>query len=213
MPQGKYPRRTVPCSSCERPIDPRHVMCVTCSNQSRKKPPLPPKESPNPSGLCHCGCGQTTSIATWSNRRFGYVRGHHIPYVRGHNTNTIYPQYTVDRETGCWIWRAGMGAAGYGMNNSRAAHRVMYERHKGPIPDGLVLDHLCRNPPCVNPDHLEPVTPGENTRRGNSTRLTWEIVREIRSLRGTQSQRSIAQRFGISQGNVSMILANKVWPE
>jgi hypothetical protein len=50
----------------------------------------------------------------------------------------------------------------------RYAHRVMYEHLVGPIPDGMQLDHLCRNRMCVNPDHLEPVTARENTRRATA---------------------------------------------
>lgn len=64
----------------------------------------------------------------------------------------------------CWEW-TGQKDSGYGRYSGRPAHRVTYEVLVGPIPDGLTLDHLCRNKGCVNPDHLEPVTSSENTRR------------------------------------------------
>lgn len=73
---------------------------------------------------------------------------------------------------GCWIWTGGKGSGGYGKawleGRTIGAHRAMYLTIKGPIADGLTLDHLCRNRLCVNPDHLEPVTIGENTRRGDA---------------------------------------------
>lgn len=72
---------------------------------------------------------------------------------------------------GCWLWTAPPGRAGYGTfrpyhsSSLQGAHRFGYEMWVGPIPEGLELDHLCRNPPCVNPAHLEPVTHAENMRR------------------------------------------------
>lgn len=69
----------------------------------------------------------------------------------------------------CWQWIGGKGVDGYGLvhlnNVIYRAHRVAYTIHKGPIPDGLQLDHLCRNILCVNPNHLEAVTQEENMRR------------------------------------------------
>lgn len=78
----------------------------------------------------------------------------------------------VSRSPGCWIWTGAKNSCGYGyatINSVRyLAHRVSYVIHRGEIPEGLVIDHLCRTPLCVNPSHLEVVTDAENTIRGNS---------------------------------------------
>ena len=95
----------------------------------------------------------------------------------------VAPQKLVDRllerctpepNSGCWLLIAGArsvyGHLGLGDGSVRSvlAHRLSWEAFVGPIPEGLVIDHLCRNTLCVNPVHLEPVTLVENIMRGVS---------------------------------------------
>lgn len=72
----------------------------------------------------------------------------------------------------CWQWVGATASKGYGRvkyaGRLEVAHRLVFATLRGAIPDGLVLDHLCRNRGCVNPDHLEPVTNRTNILRGQS---------------------------------------------
>lgn len=76
------------------------------------------------------------------------------------------------RASGCWDWLDPLHKNGYGKffadGAAHYAHRWSYEHFVGPIPDGLVIDHLCRNRACVNPEHMEPVTQQTNVRRGEA---------------------------------------------
>jgi hypothetical protein len=81
----------------------------------------------------------------------------------------------VEKTKTCWLWKAG-SAGGYGRfwvgtrkeGRTALAHRIGYEIFKGPVPDEMTLDHICRNRLCVNPMHLEPVPAVENVMRGIS---------------------------------------------
>lgn len=87
---------------------------------------------------------------------------------RGLNVGQRIRSYIVEDSNGCWLWQ-GWTRRGYGATSDSgrkvSAHRASYEFFVGPIPEGLHLDHLCRVTQCVNPAHLEPVTPAENVRR------------------------------------------------
>jgi len=73
---------------------------------------------------------------------------------------------------GCWLWLGVVNNAGYPTFRAgkrvSPAYRWLYEQLEREVPAGLELDHLCRTPCCVNPDHVEPVTHRENIRRGNA---------------------------------------------
>lgn len=72
----------------------------------------------------------------------------------------------------CWLFAGGKTKLGYGLvwenGKGQPIYRVVYENMVGKIPDKMVIDHLCRVPPCINPEHLEPVTQRVNTLRGTS---------------------------------------------
>lgn len=86
----------------------------------------------------------------------------------------VWKHVVVGGPDECWPWlgarnkRGGHGVAYIGHQRSMAAHRAVYQLVIGPIPRELVTDHLCRNPWCVNPAHIEPVTQLENVRRGRA---------------------------------------------
>lgn len=91
----------------------------------------------------------------------------------GHLPSGFLEKFTLEPNSGCWLWLGRWHGAkrkyGYYQHEGRQylAHRLSYELLVGEIPEGLVIDHLCRTPPCVNPEHMEIVTIAENVRRGH----------------------------------------------
>lgn len=96
----------------------------------------------------------------------------------------------------------------------KAMHRWRYEREVGPIPEGMALDHLCRNRACCNPAHLEPVTAAENVRRSGAAKLSAQDVATIRTLvAGGMSQSAVARKYGVHQSHISRVVRGHFWAE
>jgi len=164
-------------------------------------------EAWEPSDICQCGCEKPIHRAG-------------ARYLPGHYDRQDTVEYAVDPLSGCWVWQRNLYANGYGKRTVRRpdgskgaelAHRHYYEKHVGAIPEGLHIDHLCRNRACVNPDHLEPVTAAENNRRCPAVKLSPDQVREIRS--SDQPAAKMAKRFGVNSRSIYAIRNGKKWAD
>ena len=96
-----------------------------------------------------------------------------LPPITTLDAARFWSKVDVSGAKECWLWNGAIGKTGYGhfsLIRARVtyAHRVAYALLKGDMSDGLELDHLCRVRHCVNPEHLEPVTPTTNVLRGES---------------------------------------------
>lgn len=181
-----------------------------------------------PYGYCWCGCGERTNIAKKSDFRDRKILlgGEPTKYRKGHS-NFLPRERYVTKDCGhltpCWIWQGAHtgnnSRPGYGYirvgKRTVYMHRYFYEEKYGEIPSNLEIDHLCRQTLCVNPEHVEPVTPAENNRRKPNIKLTPEDVRAVRTLAAQRNlkQREIAAQFGISLGYVSNIAARRTWAD
>lgn len=148
--------------SAPKPQNPCECRCGEMASPGRRFLPgharRPKTLVPTP---CECGCGELAG------RRARYVRGHR---ARRPLADRFWEKVAKSPE--CWLWTGHTNEKGYGYAsvNRRhvGAHRVSWELHHGPIPDGLEIDHLCFTRACVRPDHLEPVTHLENLRRAQA---------------------------------------------
>jgi hypothetical protein len=176
-----------------------------------------------PFGYCHCGCGRKTNLANKNDSTSGRVKGVPMRYLRGHQGRKNTPEYREEDRgftSPCWTWLRGKTTNGYGIARRAAtgkkalyAHRLYYEVVMGAIPAGMEIDHLCRNRDCVNPDHLESVTPAVNSQRGNCAKLTPQQIEEIRAFAPHSTKADLARQYGITPTNVSTIVRRESWKE
>jgi hypothetical protein len=163
--------------------------------------------------LCQCGCGQEAPIATRTGD--GYRKGECKRFVRNHNSCRVEQRYEIDPVTGCWLWLLMLDDDGYGREKGRynAAHRNAYFVAHGEIPKGLDIHHRCETRRCVNPEHMELITPSKHARVTHAT-ITSDIARQIKSDRLTGvSYKILAVRYGLSKSGISHVINGRSWKE
>ncbi len=123
---------------------------------------------------------------------------------------------TKEPYTDCWIWLS-TSFGGYGTvsikNKSHWVHKYFYENLVGEVPKGMELDHLCKNRICCNPDHLEIVTPAQNSQRSKNTKLSWDKVDQIRRLYfiGQCGYKELAQKFQVAIPTIVAVITGRTW--
>lgn len=152
-------------------------------------------------GLCECGCG----IPISQRSRTGQLRR----FIRGHNSIPIAQRFwtKVHCTDTCWMWSGSRDRAGYGIiwrivagksNRTAKAHRISWELHFGPIPEGLSVLHHCDNPPCVRPAHLYLGSQQDNMRDA-VLRKRWKLKLT------TQEALCVSQRYTDGQTTLSVL--------
>jgi hypothetical protein len=136
-------------------------------------------------------------------------------YVHNHHTR-LSPDAYLEQDRGyntpCWIWQRSLDKKGYGRAMKDRAHILYFEKKNGSVPIGFMLDHLCRQRACVNPDHLEVVTNEVNVQRGTSAAVTAEQVLEIRRrLALGERQIDLARELGVTTTCINFIAKRKTW--
>lgn len=147
--------------------------CPECGKELKRHPKEPPGAFRDRT-FCNRSCAAPTRNAAAAQTKRIKRAASKFPEDFWHNIRVT--------ESGCWVWTGSRHSNEYGYLQREfrrhSTHRLAYEQRFGVIPDGMYIDHLCRNRPCCNPDHLEAVTPLENARRGMSPTMIASLWNE-----------------------------------
>lgn len=164
---------------------------------------------------CECGCGEVAPLAKRTRPYLGQVKGQPLRFINGHH-GASRPRWLVKDcgyHTPCRLWQRHLTKDGYGerrvAGRQRPTHVVEWEAVHGPVPDGLQLDHLCRQRACGEPTHLEPVPQIVNLQRGLVAKLNPEAVLAIRASDLPSDQ--LAKRFGVAIRTITSIRTGERW--
>jgi len=168
--------------------------------------------------MCECGCGSPAPIAKMTMTKRGWVKGQPQRFVRGHTARVSKRKGEMRIEhnvaTGCYEWQ-GATVNGYGVikhkQKQSLAHRFVYEIFVGKIPKNGVMDHLCYNPLCVNPDHLRVTDSVGNSHTSRATKLNSEAVKVLRAMKGKVHRQILAAIYGIRPKYVNAIQHGDWW--
>lgn len=176
------------------------------------------------------GCDGEVVARGWCNKHYSRWRAHGDPHatVKPHGSLRERFESKVVKTDSCWLWVGGKNKQGYGKlriggkgGEHVRAHRVSYELHRGPIPDGFFVMHKCDNPSCVNPEHLDIGTAmdnvadmvskdrhtyGERTKKSKLTNLAVSVIRES----GASVQELMAT-FNVSKATVYQVKQGRTW--
>lgn len=185
---------------------------------------------------CSCECGVIRDVSAANlTRGFSQSCGN-CEGVRSRRDYVSFFQEKIKNnicktDTGCWVW-IGNNSPSFGKygrlkisGRAIAVHILSYKLFVSPIPSGMLVCHKCDNPPCCNPDHLFLGSNKDNIsdmvaknrqakgERIATSKLNAEQVLEIRRLwlTGELNQQQIGARFGVTGGNVSLIVKRKAW--
>lgn len=151
-----------------------------------------------------------------------------LEQIRPKDVARFYKYVPDASEHSCWEWQSTISHRGYGKfwlnGRTDLAHRASYKMHRGPIASGLMVRHVCDNPPCVNPNHLILGSALDNARdaierdryrRGSSAgraKLTEQQVVDIRAARALgETQVALAEAFGVSRSAIQFALSGRNW--